>query len=79
MFPEDEMPRNCFYGDGSLIEDGVMAEILKVYGELQVQFDWQRGDVLLLDNMLTAHGRNQYEGERKLLVAMGMMLDYTSV
>ena len=79
MFPPDEMPRNCFYGDGSLIEDSVMAEILKVYSELQVQFDWQSGDVLLLDNMLTAHGRNQYEGERKLLVAMGLMLDYTSV
>jgi hypothetical protein len=35
--------------------------------------------VLLLDNMLTAHGRNQFEGERKLLVAMGGMLDYASV
>jgi len=79
IFPPDEMPRNCFYGDGSLIEDSVMAEILNVYSELQVQFDWQRGDVLVLDNMLTAHGRNQFEGERKLLVAMGAMLDYTSV
>ncbi len=79
MFPEDEMPRNCFYGDGSRIEDSVMAEILKVYGELQVQFEWQNGDVLLLDNMLAAHGRTQFEGERKLLVAMGRMLDYASV
>ena len=79
MFPDEEMPRNCFYGDGSVIDDSVMAEILKVYGELQIQFEWQVGDVLLLDNMLAAHGRNQFEGERKLLVAMGAMLDYASV
>jgi SAM-dependent methyltransferase/alpha-ketoglutarate-dependent taurine dioxygenase len=79
MFPPEEMPRNCSYGDGSPIQDHDMEVILKIYGQLQVQFDWQAGDVLLLDNLLTAHGRNQYEGERKLLVAMGMMLDYGSV
>jgi SAM-dependent methyltransferase/alpha-ketoglutarate-dependent taurine dioxygenase len=79
MFRADEMPRQCSYGDGSPIEDSEMAAILEVYKRLEVVFDWQRGDVLLLDNMLTAHGRNQYEGERRLLVAMGRMLDYSSV
>jgi alpha-ketoglutarate-dependent taurine dioxygenase len=36
-----------------------------------ISFRWERGDVLLLDNYLVAHGRNPYEGPRKILVAMG--------
>jgi alpha-ketoglutarate-dependent taurine dioxygenase len=74
VFPEDDLPRNCYYGDGSIIEDAVMADICRVYQELEVCYPWQTGDVLLLDNMLTAHGRNAFVGERKLLVAMGEMI-----
>ena len=37
---------------------------------------WQPGDILILDNILTAHGRNAYTGDRQLLVAMGDMLSY---
>jgi hypothetical protein len=33
----------------------------------------------MLDNLLTAHGRNPYVGERKLLVAMGAMMSYGEV
>ena len=36
-----------------------------------VTFPWRRGDVLLLDNMLTAHGRRPFTGDRRVLVAMG--------
>ena len=53
-----------------------MAEILGIYRELEVSYPWQRGDVLLLDNMLTAHARNAYTGVRKLLVTMGEMSSY---
>ena len=74
LFPEEDLPRNCYYGDGSPIEDSVMAEICAVYKELEVCFPWRTGDVLLLDNMLTAHGRNSFVGERKLFVAMGEMI-----
>jgi alpha-ketoglutarate-dependent taurine dioxygenase len=78
-FAEEDLPRNCFYGDGAVIEDSVMGEILEVYESLQVSFQWERGDVLLLDNLLTAHGRNAFRGERTLYVAMGQMLDYSAV
>ena len=45
-------------------------EILKVYEEHAVVFPWIEGDVLLIDNMLTAHGRNPFRGKRKVVVGM---------
>jgi alpha-ketoglutarate-dependent taurine dioxygenase len=36
-----------------------------------VRFTWEAGDVLLLDNMLAAHGRAAFSGQREVLVAMG--------
>jgi len=75
MFQIEDMPRNCYYGDGSPIEDSIMDEICASYRQLEVVFPWQKGDVLLLDNVLTAHARNPYMGERKILVAMGEMFN----
>jgi len=78
-FREEDYPRNCYYGDGSPIEDLVMQEILEVYRGAQVVFPWQAGDILMLDNVLTAHARELFTGERKLLVAMGEMCSYDDV
>lgn len=74
----DEMPRNCRYGDGSPIPDAVMEAILDLYRELEVSFPWRSGDVLMVDNVLTAHARNPYRGERKLFIGMGRMHSYDS-
>ena len=76
VFAERDLPRNCYYGDGSPIEDAVMNEILALYQRLEVSFSWRRNDIMLLDNVLTAHARNSFAGKRKLLVAMGEMLTY---
>ncbi len=67
---EAELPRNVYYGDGSPIEDAVLDEIRGVYDELTLSFSWQEGDILLLDNMLSSHGRAPFEGKRRILVAM---------
>jgi len=75
LFGEERLPRNVYYGDGSRIEDEVMEEVAEAYRRATVSFAWQKGDVLMLDNMLTAHGRNRYVGERKILVAMGEMFE----
>ncbi len=74
MFPEEDLPRNVYYGDGTPIEDSVVSEISELYDKLAVRFQWQANDVLMLDNMMIAHARDPFEGTRKILVAMADIL-----
>lgn len=69
-FPEQDLPSNSYYGDGTPIEPEVMEHLREVYQSEQVSFTWQEGDVLALDNMLVAHGRSPFVGPRRVLVAM---------
>jgi alpha-ketoglutarate-dependent taurine dioxygenase len=69
-FAEDDLPTNSCYGDGSPIEPEVLEELRRLYRAETVSFPWQRGDTLLLDNMLAAHGRAPYSGPRKILVGI---------
>ena len=41
------------------------------YDETMVRFPLRKGDLLMLDNMLVAHGRMPFTGARKVAVAMG--------
>jgi amino acid adenylation domain-containing protein len=65
-----DLPFNTFYGDGTPIEAEVVEEIYRVYLEEQVAFVWQAGDILMLDNMLCAHGREPFVAPREIAVAM---------
>ncbi|HLA33202.1 MAG TPA: amino acid adenylation domain-containing protein [Pseudomonas sp.] len=67
----ERMPRHVYFGDGSPISDEVMTLLGQLYEACAVRFDWQRGDVVMLDNLLAAHARDPYEGPRKIVVAMG--------
>lgn len=69
-FREEELPRNAYYGDGSPIEASALDEIRDAYERETIVFGWQAGDLLMIDNMLTAHGRAPFEGPRKVLVGM---------
>jgi alpha-ketoglutarate-dependent taurine dioxygenase len=73
MFNLEDLPRHVYYGDGSAIEECVMDHIGEVYEKNAVRFQWQHGDMITLDNMLTAHGRDPYSGLRKIVVALGDM------
>ncbi|WP_148713630.1 TauD/TfdA family dioxygenase [Chitinolyticbacter meiyuanensis] len=70
LLGEDNLPRNTYFADGSVMPDEVLAEVRQVLAAETVSFRWEAGDVLMLDNMLVAHARAPFQGPRKVVVAM---------
>jgi alpha-ketoglutarate-dependent taurine dioxygenase len=68
--PEEDLSTHTYYGDGTPIEPETIEEIRTAYRHESRRFDWKKGDVLLIDNMLTAHAREPFAGERKIVVIM---------
>ncbi len=68
-FAEEDLPSNAYYGDGGAIGRMELESIVEAYEKSAVRFDWQVGDVALMDNMLVAHARDPFEGERLITVA----------
>ena len=67
---EEDLPYNTYYGDGSQIEPEVLDILRDAYRQETIKFPWQEHDLLLLDNMLAAHGRSAFQGPRKIVVGM---------
>ncbi len=74
LFQREDLPRHVYYGDGSEIEDAVMEHVGRVYEQCAVRFQWQKGDMITVDNMLVCHARDPYVGARQICVAMGEMI-----
>ena len=70
VYGEDGLPFNTRFGNGDPIGADVIEVIDKVYEENTARERWQSGDLFLVDNVRTAHGRESYEGPREVLVAM---------
>jgi hypothetical protein len=69
-FGADRLPRNSFYGDGEPLMQRDLDAVRSAFEREAIQFPWQRGDVLLLDNMQVAHGRRPFRGARKVLASL---------
>ncbi|HEX8369765.1 MAG TPA: TauD/TfdA family dioxygenase [Pyrinomonadaceae bacterium] len=67
---EDEFRLNVYFGDGSPIDLETLAHIRAVLQSETIPHRWQAGDVLILDNILAAHGRLPFTGARKIALAM---------
>ncbi|WP_420402295.1 TauD/TfdA family dioxygenase [Nisaea sp.] len=73
IFGEDGLPRDACYGDGAPIPGAVLEKVRTAFQAAARQFDWQAGDVMLVDNMLASHARRPFTGSRRVLVSMGRM------
>ena len=74
IFKREDLPRNVTYADGTEIDDSDMDHLNDVFMREMVLFDWQAGDLIILDNMLTSHARMPYSGPRRIAVAMGEIM-----
>lgn len=74
-FKEEDLPTNTYYGDGSSIEPDVLEILREAYQQEMVVFPWEKGDILMLDNMLAVHGRRPFVPPRKVLVGMAEALN----
>ena len=65
-------------GQGLRLDDGSQLSlkdqllITKAFWKNAVVLPWQKGDILILDNRLVAHGRMPHEGQRKVLFCMNL-------
>jgi hypothetical protein len=70
VYGEDGLPFNTRFGDGEPIGRDVVRAINEVYEANTAREGWQAGDLLLVDNIRTAHGREPFDGPRDVVVAM---------
>ena len=70
VMKEEDFYHNCYYGDGSEIEIEYLEEIRFLIKQNKIIFKWQKGDLLMLDNIISMHGRQPFVGNRRILVAM---------
>ncbi|MBT2400082.1 TauD/TfdA family dioxygenase [Streptomyces sp. ISL-100] len=70
-FGSECLPFNTFFGDGSPLDRKTVDHINEVYERHTVREPWQRGDLLVVDNIRTAHSREPYRGAREIVVGLG--------
>jgi hypothetical protein len=71
----DGLPFNTHYGNGGEIGEGVVELLNSVYEASTAREAWQAGDLLLVDNIRSAHSREPFEGPREIVVAMTDAMD----
>jgi alpha-ketoglutarate-dependent taurine dioxygenase len=70
IYGADGLPFNTRFGNGDPIGEDVVALLNRVYEANTAREQWQAGDLMLVDNVRTAHSREPFEGPREVLVAM---------
>ena len=63
-------PFDVLFGDGTPLPEDDVLDLCRILNSLAVAPRWRAGDLMLLDNILTAHGGNAWTGPRDILVSM---------
>ena len=69
-YAEEDLPRNAYFGNGATIHRNDLAAVSAAYAKASLTMPWRPGSILVINNMLTAHGREAFTGRRRVLVAM---------
>jgi hypothetical protein len=64
------LPTGMTLGDGSRLTDEEIEQVNAILDEETLHWPWRAGDLMILDNLQIAHGRNPYEGQRETLVTL---------
>ncbi len=64
------LPYAIGFADGTPIPQAWLLSALDAYQTNRIGFAWSHGDILLLDNILVAHGRNSFTGLRDIQVGL---------
>jgi alpha-ketoglutarate-dependent taurine dioxygenase len=59
-----------FFGDGKAISPSIKKQVLEIIDKNTWTFQWQKGDILIIDNYLCMHGRNPFTGNRKIYAGL---------
>lgn len=70
-FGNEALPFNTFFGDGAPLDRDTVDGINEVYEKHTVRRPWQRGDLVVVDNVRMAHSREPFQGDREIVVGMG--------
>jgi alpha-ketoglutarate-dependent taurine dioxygenase len=70
VYGAEGLPFNTRFGTGEALTEEIVELINGVYEANTLREPWQAGDLMLVDNIRTAHSREAYEGSREILVGM---------
>jgi alpha-ketoglutarate-dependent taurine dioxygenase len=70
VYGAEGLPFNTMFGSGEPLTEEIVELINTVYEANTMREPWQSGDLMLVDNIRTAHSREAYEGSREILVGM---------
>ena len=70
VYGAEGLPFDTRFGNGDPIGADIVQVINEAYEAHTARERWQAGDLLLVDNVRTAHGREPFDGLREIVVAM---------
>ncbi|MGI9624139.1 MAG: alpha/beta fold hydrolase, partial [Acidimicrobiales bacterium] len=81
-YGEDGLPFTTLFGDGEPVGPDVVEKINAAYDACTIREPLRAHDLLIVDNVATAHSRDPYKGDREVVVALAeptvIHLDLTS-
>ena len=75
VYGEDGLPFNTRFGNGDPIGEDIVQLLNEINEANTAREPWQAGDLMLVDNIRTAHSREAYDGPREVLVGMADPVD----